>query len=67
MDFTIDIVSRIGDTFAFDDLEVVDVNVDGVAVRVVSVRTLYEMKRDTVRPRDRDDAERLLRAFDLED
>ncbi len=67
VDFTIDIVSRLGDAFAFDDLEVVDVNVEGLAVRVVSVRTLYEMKRDTARPRDRDDAERLRRAFDLED
>lgn len=26
----------------------------------------YRMKRDTVRPRDRDDAERLRRAFDVE-
>jgi hypothetical protein len=64
--YTIDLVSRLGEAFAFDDLEIEEVDVLGTTMRVVSPRTLYEMKRDRVRPRDRDDAERLRRHFGLE-
>ena len=67
VDYTIDIVSRLGDAFGFDDLEVMTVNVGETTLHVVTPRTLYQMKRDTVRPRDRDDAERLRRAFGLDD
>lgn len=65
--FTIDIVSRLGDAFAFESLEIVEVDAGGTTIHVVSPATLYRMKRDTIRPRDRDDAERLRRAFDMED
>jgi hypothetical protein len=65
--YTIDLVSRLGEAFAFEDLEIVEVDVGEATMRVVSPRTLYAMKRDTVRPRDRDDAERLRRHFGLED
>jgi hypothetical protein len=65
--FTIDLVSRLGEAFTFDELEVESVDVQGTMMRVVSPRTLYDMKRDTVRPRDRDDAERLRRHFGFED
>lgn len=34
-----------------------------VTLTVVTPETLYAMKRDTVRLRDRDDAQRLARAF----
>jgi len=34
-----------------------------VTLTVVTPETLYRMKRDTVRLRDRDDAQRLARAF----
>jgi hypothetical protein len=37
----------------------------GLTARVVSPRTLYEMKKDTVRAKDRVDAEMLRRAFDF--
>lgn len=67
VDFTIDIVSRLGEAFAFQDLEIVDVEAGHTTIKVVSPRTLYLMKRDTLRGRDRDDAERLRRAFDLEE
>lgn len=66
VDYTIDIVSRLGEAFGFDDLEVQRVQVGPTVLRVVSPQTLYRMKRDTVRWRDRDDAERLRQAFDLE-
>jgi hypothetical protein len=65
VDFTIDIVSRLGEAFRFDDLEIERVSVGPVQIAVVTPATLYRMKRDTVRPRDRDDAQRLARAFDL--
>lgn len=66
VDFTIDLVSRLGDVYTYRDLETTVVDVGGHAVTVVTPATLFEMKRDTVRGRDRDDAERLRRAFDLE-
>jgi hypothetical protein len=67
VDYTIDIVSRLGDAFTFDDLEIVTVEAGETTLHVVSPATLYRMKRDTLRPRDRDDAERLRRAYDVED
>lgn len=67
VDYTIDVVSRLGNAFTFDDLEVERVRAGDLELAVVSVRTLYAMKRDTVRARDRDDAERLRRRFSLED
>ncbi len=66
VDFTIDIVSRLGDAFRFDDLDVEQVRVGSSTISVVTPATLYRMKRDTVRLRDRDDAQRLAQAFDLE-
>lgn len=66
VDFTIDIVSRLGDEFRFDDLEIARVEVGSSVIAVVTPATLFRMKRDTVRPRDRDDAQRLARAFDLD-
>jgi hypothetical protein len=66
VDFTIDIVSRLGDAFRFDDLEIERVSVGSVVIAVVTPATLYRMKRDTVRPRDRDDAQRLAAAFGLD-
>jgi|GEM_PF-5194682 len=41
----IDIVARLGTAFAWEDLEVVTVDVDGEPVRVVSPATLYRMRR----------------------
>jgi hypothetical protein len=66
VDFTIDIVSRLGEAFRFDDLEIERVSVGPVEIAVVTPATLYRMKRDTVRLRDRDDAQRLAAAFDLD-
>jgi hypothetical protein len=65
--FYLDILTRLGDAFAFDDLDVERVEVGGVTASVVSPRTLFEMKKNTVRARDRADAEMLRREFDLED
>ena len=62
-DFGIDFVTRLGEAFAFDSLEVQNSVLGEVPVRVVSPATLYAMKRDTVRPKDRIDADLLRRRF----
>lgn len=64
-DFVIDLVSRIGDAFGFEDIESEDLVVEGITVRVATPRMLYRMKRDTVRPQDRVDAENLRSTFGL--
>ena len=66
-ELTIDIVSRLGEAFAFDDLETELITLERVPVRVVTARMLYRMKRDTLRAIDRADAEALKRAFGFEE
>lgn len=65
--FHIDILARLGEAFSYDDLEVEIVNFQGVRVPVVTAATLYRMKKNTVRLRDKADAERLERRFKLQD
>jgi len=57
----------LGDAFRFEDLEIEEQRFEGVAVRVVSTRTLWRLKRDTVRPIDRMDAALLQERFGLEE
>ena len=64
-DFWIDILARLGEAFQFADLESEELVVEGVRVRVATPRTLYRMKKDTVRPQDRLDAQALRERFDL--
>lgn len=66
-ELTVDLMARLGDAFAFDDLEWVEQLVAGVVVRVATPRTLYLMKKDTLRPQDRLDAAALREKFRLED
>ena len=65
--FHVDILTRLGDAFRFDDLETERVDFDGMDVSVVTPRQLYEMKKDTVRARDRADAERLRQRFAIDE
>ena len=65
--FQLDILTRLGEAFAWDDLESEEVLVRSVPVRVATPLTLYRMKRDTVRPKDRLDALMLREAFGLKD
>lgn len=62
-DLVIDLMARIGETFRFEDLEAEAMDVEGVRVYVATPRTLYRMKKDTLRPKDRMDAEALRRRF----
>lgn len=63
--YSIDILARLGDAFRYHDIECEEIVLDGILVRVATPRMLYRMKKDTVRPQDRLDAETLRRAFDL--
>ena len=65
--FAIDVVGRIGEMFAFADLESAHVVVGGAIANVATPRMLYRMKRDTVRPVDKADAADLRDKFALED
>jgi Nucleotidyl transferase AbiEii toxin, Type IV TA system len=66
-DLYFDIMTRLGDAAAFDTVESVDMEVEDVRVSVATPRALYRLKKDTVRPLDRQDAEALKRQFDLEE
>jgi hypothetical protein len=65
--YWIDILARLGEAFRYADLECEVLRVEGVTVRVATPRTLYRMKKDTVRPQDRLDAEVLKERFGLKD
>lgn len=65
--FHLDLLTRLGDAFAFDDLELARMPFGDVTVSVVTPRTLYLMKRDTVRLKDKADAALLKERFGLED
>jgi hypothetical protein len=54
-EMVVDILTRLGSAFAFDDLESETLEVEGVRVRVATRETLVRMKRDTVRPIDKAD------------
>ena len=64
---TVDLLSRLGERFEYDDLDVAMVELEGEPVPVATPRTLYRMKRNTMRALDRADAEALRRTFDLEE
>lgn len=66
-DFWIDILARLGEAFRFADIESEEMSIEGVRVRVATPRALYRMKRDTVRPQDRLDAQVLRERFDLQE
>lgn len=65
--FHLDILTRLGDAFTFADLETARVPFEDLTVTVVTPRTLYRMKKGTVRLKDRADAELIRERFGLED
>ena len=66
-DYWIDILARVGEAFRYADVECEVVLIEGVSIRVATPRMLYRMKRDTVRPQDRADAQLLEQRFDVGD
>ncbi len=55
--FYIDLIVKIGDVFAYDDIAFEIRQIQGTPVRLATPSSLYTMKKDTVRPIDRRDAE----------
>lgn len=65
--FHLDILTRLGEVYTFANLETQRLDFDGLEITVVTPRMLYRMKKDTVRPKDWDDAAQLRRRFKLEE
>ena len=65
-EFHIDVLTRLGEAFRFEDVESVRMPFGSIEVSVATPRMLYRMKKDTVRPKDRADADMLRRRFKLE-
>ena len=58
--FCIDIMARIGEVAVYEDLEFETIRHDGINVRIATLETLYNLKKDTIRHKDRFDAAYLL-------
>jgi len=65
--FHLDIVTRLGEAFAFEDLQTERVPFGDITITVVTPRMLYDMKKNTVRLKDRADAELLRLRFGFEE
>jgi hypothetical protein len=63
----IDILSRLGEAFEFADIEATVYSYGDVDVKVATPETLYRMKRDTIRLRDKADAQVLREKFGLKE
>jgi len=61
--FGFDLLTRLGDAFRYDDLDIEERDDEGIPVRVVTARTLWRMKKDTTRAADRIDADVLAERF----
>jgi len=63
--YSMDILARLGEAFRYEDLEFEEIMVEGIRVRVATPRMLFRMKKDTVRPQDRVDAQAIRERFGL--
>ena len=54
--FYIDILCSLGEAFSYKDLSFAEKKIEGHNIRIATPETLYEMKRDTVRPVDKEDS-----------
>jgi hypothetical protein len=66
-DLYFDVMTRLGETADFETVARETKEIEGVRVFVATPQALYALKKGTVRPLDRQDAEALRRAFDLEE
>jgi hypothetical protein len=67
--YSMDILTRLGEAFGWDEISEgsEEIAFEGVRFRVAGPRLLIRMKKDTIRPQDRLDAERIREAFGIED
>lgn len=66
-DLYFDVLTRLGEAASFETLDAETMQVEGISVRVATPGALYRLKKGTVRPLDRQDAEALRRRFDLKE
>jgi len=66
-DVFLDILTRLGEHFRYEDVEFETVAVGGTVARVATPGMLFRMKRDTVREIDKADARALRDAFEIDD
>ncbi len=59
-DFCVDIMARIGEVAVYEDLKFEHLDFEGIDVRIATPETLYNLKKDTIRHKDRFDAAYLL-------
>ena len=58
-------MTRLGEAKSFETVAQENKEVEGIRMRVATPAALYRLKKGTVRPLDRKDAEALRRRFDL--
>lgn len=63
--YIIDLIAKVGDAFSFEEIESEEMLIEGICIKVATPRMLYRLKRDTIRPLDRFDADAIRRRFDL--
>jgi len=66
-DLFFDIMTRLGEVASFDTVEAEVKEVEGIRVKVATPAALYRLKKDTMRPLDRQDAATLRERFNLKD
>jgi hypothetical protein len=66
-DLFFDVMTRLGEAANFETVEAEVKDVEGIPVRIATPKALYRLKKDTVRPLDRQDAAALRERFDLSD
>lgn len=64
-DLYFDVITRLGEGASFETVDAEVKEVDGIRIRVATPAALYRLKRGTLRPLDRQDAEALRQRFDL--
>ncbi|HYU23638.1 MAG TPA: hypothetical protein VEO74_00425 [Thermoanaerobaculia bacterium] len=65
--FGIDFLTRLGEAYSYDNLPSEVIEYEGIPIRLVTAAKLYEMKKDTVRPKDKLDALWLREKFGFEE
>lgn len=66
-DLYFDVMTRLGEAASYETVEAEIKDIEGIRVRVATPAALYRLKKDTIRPLDRSDAEALRRRFGLSD
>lgn len=66
-DLYFDILTRLGAASSFETINAEPKEIEGVRVNVATPAALYDMKKGTMRPKDRQDAAALRERFNLKD